>query len=364
MDSKLKKLLSLAGLFCIMGVAQAAQGDMQNDHHQRPAGQMDDSGRYREITPNAGPRVTDGVDVFVDADFIWWYTEIDGLGYAMTGYDNRSANTPPAGKLYNPNWKWEPGFKVSLGLALGHDGWDLGAEYTWLRYGTQSGTVTSDNLYPMWNIANNYTNFTANPGATGSLAAASYKTSLHFNVIDLELGRNYFVSQHLKMRPFVGLKGAWTTNDYQVTYTRRASSSANDTDLMKNNQDHWGIGLRTGLDTAWHFTKEWSIYGDVAFSALWSRFKVTRTDTDADSSSTNTVFNVTNTVHTLKPVLEMGMGLRWETWFSDNDYHFLVQAGWEQQLWYEYNQHFSVYEEANRGDLTLQGLTVKVRFDF
>ncbi len=356
MELKLNKFLPLAGLLCLCSMSSAQAGS--DDDYQKPAGQMqmDSNGSYKEITPNAGPRVTDGVDVAITADFIYWYTEQDGMGYAITGFGDGTTSAS-SGKVYQTGGNWEPGFKVGLGLGLGHDGWDLNAEYTWLQMST-SGSVTASDIYPMWNIANAY-----NSPTHGTVTSASNNTNFHFNVIDLELGRNYYISQHLTLRPFAGLKGSWQTQKYNVEYTQSATIRE-----MSNNQKYWAVGLRSGMNTAWHFTKEWSIFGDMALSALWANFKVTRTDETGPNPEVETsevaVFSTKSTVNTVKPVLEMALGLRWETWFSDNDYHFMIQAGWEEQIWFSMNQQLHLNEQAAHGDLGLQGLTIKVRFDF
>lgn len=317
------------------------------------------------ITPCTAFKGASDVHSIVDVDYLLWYVEQDGMAYALTGYDP-SILSSSAGKTLNPNSRWNSGFKVSLGLTLGYDGWDLLSEYTWISNGNVSGSMLSPNLYPTWNCANNYTHFTASPGGLGSIKKADYTFNMQFNILDLEMGRGFFISPYLKMRPHLGLKGAWQKNQFQVTYTRIVSSSVDDEDRMISHQNYSAVGLRTGLDTAWQFTPMWSLYGDVAYSLLWNHFTLSRKDTDTNLSTgvVNTVFQTKNTVYTLKPVLEMGMGIRCESNLCDDAYHILIQLGWEQQWWYAMNQHFSVYNEANQGDLTLQGLTVKVRMDF
>jgi hypothetical protein len=356
MELKLNKFLPLAGLLCLCSMSSALAGT--DDDYQKPAGQMqqmDSNGSYKEITPNAGPRVTNGVDVSVTADFIYWYAEQNGSEFVTTGF----GTSPASGSVYKGTGEWVPGFKVGLGLALGHDGWDLAAEYTWLRSSTSSN-ITSSTLAPLWNIGNFFDAYTA-----GDITNATCNSNFHFNVVDLELGRNFYISQHLTLRPHAGLKGSWQTNHFNVSYTSDTPS----VDEMSNNQKYWGIGLRSGVDSAWHFTKEWSIYGDVALSALWANFRTTRTDESSAAGVEGTevtYLSTKTTVNAVQPVLEMALGLRWETWFSDNDYHFMIQAGWEAQNWFSMNHLVRILDDAapSGTDLGLQGLTVKVRFDF
>ena len=71
----------------------------------------------------------------------------------------------------------------------------------------------------------------------------------------------------------------------------------------------------------------------------------------------------------MRPVVEMALGLRYETLFSNDNYQFFVQAGWEQQIWLDQNQFIrSVFEHnssfSTSGELTMQGLDVKVGLAF
>jgi hypothetical protein len=138
---------------------------------------------------------------------------------------------------------------------------------------------------------------------------------------------------------------------------------------MKNNVDYWGFGVRVGMNNAWYFFRNLCLFGDFAISGLWSKFDIDRKDfvTPNFTSAPTTILtgrNTENEVHSLKAVLELTMGLRYDIWWNEDNYHFGVQAGWEEQLWFSHNQHYKQLEEAAHGDLCLQGLTIKARFDF
>jgi hypothetical protein len=298
MEMNLKKIWPLVGAVCVslVGPAFADSYSAQSNDGMQQASSSQGSyqrGTYREITPPAGPRLAHGADVGITADFIWW---------KATQEDSDDANTQK---------KWAPGFKVGLGLNLGHDAWDLMAQYTWLNADHKH---TSKNETTDW--------------------------KLHFNVIDLELGRNYYVSQYLTMRPFIGLKGTWQKQDFKHAVDKK-------TDLHLD-QDHWGLGIRAGFNTAWYLTKSFSIYGNLALANMWSEYNKNHENnagvkTKAKDSYSN------------KHLTELELGLRWETWFYDDNYHFAIQAGWEQQVWSGWTHN---------EDLNLHGLSLKLRFDF
>ncbi|MCP5509595.1 MAG: MOMP family protein [Chlamydiales bacterium] len=290
-----------------------------------------------------------GADVFITADFILWTPREEGLEYVMTGTGAPTGQ----GSLREPDFGLEPGFKVGLGLNLGHDGWDVFAEYTWLT-SSVNDSVNSDNATWLWNTAAGTTRFSAD-------------WDFNFNAIDLELGRNFFVSQYLTLRPHYGFKGTWQDQDYKTTAEIRAAGALVARDRVAQDFDYWGFGIRTGMDTAWHFCKSWSIYGNFAISALWSGFDIDRKDTTYTvlTDTSVTTLNTENNFHTILPVLELAIGLRWEIWVSDDDYHFGIDAGWEEQVWWGMNRLIVAGQpQRDNGDLTMQGLTLKFRFDF
>lgn len=323
------------------------------------------------ITPNAGPRVLDGYDVFLTADFIYWKISQDGTSYVMNGFADGLGFVPLSkGSVQNIDFDFEPGFKVGLGFSLGRDGWDLYTEYTWLNSHPNSKSTSMSQrsfLFPLWNIGALFQSYSELN--TDEFLSAKGEWDLTFNVIDMELGRNYFISQYLKLRPFIGFKGAFVDQDLDVTYKMFDFSVANENQTLKmdNDQNTWGFGLRTGLNTSWQLDNAFSIYGDFAMTALWGKYELDRKDTSKtpdSSSDTSVLFHTKSEFFTIKPVLELGLGMRYDLWFMCDRYHFDASLGWEQQIWMDFNQLIKIKEESAHGDFTTQGLTLKLRFDF
>ena len=117
--------------------------------------------------------------------------------------------------------------------------------------------------------------------------------------------------------------------------------------------------------------KQWSIYGDLAWTAMWTDYNdVTRKDTAEDPTqqtglSSINPYNVRQDEHyAIKTILELEIGLRWEIWFYDDNYHFAIQAGWEEQVWANWGTNFDFLVGETWNDLSLHGLNLKFRFDF
>lgn len=313
-------------------------------------------------TPDAGPRVACGINMFLEADYILWTAREDGLAFVRSGI-NPGGNAAK-GSVHHPNWQWSSGFKAGLGVNLPHDGWDVQGRYTFLHTRTAKKKITanpnvSKEYHPTWSPGST---LNLNSGLLLSLEEARSHWKLHFNVVDLELGRNFFVSHFLSLRPSFGLKGTWQDQDYQVRYT----SAAGPLYRLNMDQDFWGVGLRLGLDSSYHLSKYWSFFGNIYFSALWGQFDVHRKDREKQSISAEdfVLLDRTNEFYTLKPVVEACIGFRFDHWFCRNRWHLRLEAGWEEQLWFSQNQFFHSFEESAHGDLSLQGLTLKARLDF
>ncbi|WP_420421463.1 Lpg1974 family pore-forming outer membrane protein [Simkania sp.] len=385
----LRKLWPALGLVCMSFFSLASAqpyGNSQTNSTSSHSSSQDTSGQgtyqrgtYREITPNAGPRVAHGADVFITANFIWWKATQDGTNYAISGVlGNNSGQLVPIpggissqGSVKDPDFGWKPGFKVGLGLNLSHDGWDLYAQYTWFQSSDSSSTSSPG-------ITNGI------PAATPSLIAVgetrrSGDWDLHFNVIDLELGRNFYVSQFLTLRPHAGFKGTWQYQDFDIRIRPEGGFALLDPQnpgvpflfpvgsTYKASQDHdlWGLGVRFGLDTGWYLAKNWSIYARAAWTAMWTHYDVDRKDTlSTDDPNLHTTFvNTELDNYRVRYVAELELGLRWEIWFYDDNYHFAIQAGWEEQVWLNYGSFIRIYNDV-QNDLSLHGLNLKFRFDF
>lgn len=368
---KLKNKL-LFGFFALFSISQIAFADIDSKSSSKTRKPI-----YREITPNAGPRVMYGCDIILTADLIWWKTKQSGLVYGATGFLNSPKTAAdafepiPKGRTAQVEYEWDPGFKVGTGLNFWHDGWDVCIEYTRLLTKGSHAIKQDNDIIPSFIFPNDTLGtakiFTAN--------RADSRSYLHFNVADLELGRNFYISQFLMLRPHLGLKGSWQSQDWRTRY------QSNDLSIqlkeggtlhlsgpyrMHHHSNYYGVGLRTGLDTAWHFNTNWSLFGDTAWTAMWSRYRLIRRDTidDTTTGKKQRTHNLSSNFSDIKLVGEFQIGLRYEIWFFDDRYHLQIQVGWEEQLWINHMKFIKALTAAAYYDMTTQGLNAMIRFDF
>lgn len=306
------------------------------------------------ITPNGGPCVACGFDLYITIDFLYWTAREDQLTFAIQEPIQTVSGVPSVssrGTAYQPDWGFGPGYKLGFGSLYDHDGWDIYAEYTSFSKETGSRSAKAD--------ANE--RLTIKPAALLSPAQEiSAKWKLEFGRVDLSLGRNFFISRYLKLKPFFGLMGTWQKQSFPVETT--PIDPTGEAFLFSNHMDYWGVGIRAGLDTSWHATKSISLVADTAISGVWQGFDV---HTKVEALPSGIVFtDYSSQFHAINPALEFLIGIRWETWFCCDRFHFSMEGGWELQWWANQN-HFACYLCEDRlGSLYLQGLTARVRFDF
>jgi hypothetical protein len=132
------------------------------------------------------------------------------------------------------------------------------------------------------------------------------------------------------------------------------------------------VGIRPGLSSSWLLTQHFSIFGEGYVSTMWSYFESSRVDKASQVTTDANFFNfdnltITNSIqkhHTITPVIELQIGLRWETMCSNDDYRIRFQAGWEEQLWFNQNQFININGYNPYGNLSFQGVTAEIRIDF
>lgn len=316
---------------------------------------------YSNIT-QAAPKVCNGRDLYLTFDFLYWTARLDTLSYCTTGYGSLIHLQPAKrGRNYFVDWGWDPGFKVGLGWNFDHGRWDMHLTYSWF-YTNVGDSKSSSNLYPSFEILTPFM----------KIDFAHSHWDLHYQVGDLDLGHEYSVNKYLYLRPFIGIKGTFQKQAYNVFFENIPMTILNQNRHLvfqsRNKHFYWGIGMRAGLNTSWHFTKPLSLYGDFALAGLWSHYNISRKDVfnSIDQTSVLDFTNVNDhaTLHLVKPVFEYAMGLRLETYFFQRAFHLRLQAGWESHIWLNQTLYIDIQDKFDRFDLNLQGLTARLRIDF
>ncbi len=283
----------------------------------------------------------------VEADFIYWRADEGGLEYATSGKH-----------VEKPHIKWDPGFKIGIGYVLEqHDFWDIFLRWTHFQshqHGKKDGTVL-----PWWS-----------PTFLGGAAtSAKAKWKLRFNLLDLELGHDYFISKAIAIRPLLGLRGASIRQHYDASYQGVFSTGPLSTSFKAQN-NFSGVGIRAGAQMSWYFVEDWSVIGSLTGSLLYGHFNIKQHVRGLSTTS------IDQELSRVAPNLETSLGFQWEKFFCKDQYRIAVSLAYEFSQWFSQNQmtrpelidgngqtNVTHFEKIN-GDLGLQGGTLQVRFDF
>jgi len=292
-------------------------------------------------------------------DVLYWHTAESGTEWALYAVRENASETKNHTASVDFGWAW--GFKVGAGYNfMNHDEWDTQLYYTWFRTDKEdhvsvsvidrSIAVGTGGIFPL---------FTVPPSP--DLLSGEINWRIHLNEIDWELGRGYYVSKHLSLRPFIGVKGAWI-NQHMHGHFR-----AEDFDqFYRLKNDFWGVGPKGGVNTKWNLgnvnTHFFSMVGDFAGALMWGHFNDSAMSIDPDHGKQEWTNLSTNQGASM---LQAFLGFGWDTNFHRDMCHFSMKLGYEVQYWLEQNQFFEVFLlDHLEGDLVFQGGTLEARFDF
>lgn len=321
------------------------------------------------INPPGRPQVRDGADLFIFGDLILWNTHQNGMPVAVVNDDTSINLSDSTVKTIHSDWDF--GFRVGVGYNLPHDGWDL--SLSWIRLYTDGHrrihAHDDDFIFP--------SRIHPNDPIGGANTCQKTRSTWHvrFNQLDLDLGREFFVSKWLTLRPHFGLRSDWIRQKWETNYRNFANTPFPNKVEAEYKDEWWGIGLQGGLDTQWGLGAGWSLFGNVATAIVYGFHDIDYEDEDTpagqQTDSHGKFADVDQTYRISHPILDLMMGLRYDHMFYNDRFHLGLQLGWEHHVYFSQNQ-FPVFTDdvadgilvSNQGDLTFQGWTLAVRFDF
>ncbi len=193
----------------------------------------------------------------------------------------------------------------------------------------------------------------------------------HLNQIDLVLGRGFYVSRWLTLRPHIGLRSTWIWQRLRVAYTHPIATFniVGDPFEVHKRNNWWGFGPEAGLETEWGFSGGFSLYGTLVAAIEYGFHKLRNIEED-ERTETKTV-RMKDSVRECHPILDLQMGVRWDYMFFHDRIHFGLQLGWEQHTYFAQNQ-FPYFVDntalgsftTNNGNLSYQGWNLGAILDF
>lgn len=295
--------------------------------------------------PQKQPRT---IDVSLDA--LYWYTT-ENVDWAYVVHPNANfLEVDYKTFVFN----WAPGFRVRLGHNMEHDRWDCQASYTWFQSkasGASEGLIT-----PGF--------FAVRLSALEPFSQGAANISIHYNMFDLDLGRAFYISNHLLVRPSIGMKAGWISQIIHSHWSRLIDSIPI---FAEENlkQSFAAGGAKGGVNTKWflgntqkHF---FSLIGTFEAGYLWGQWSIQ----DKYEDTLATIIYTKTTPRSFGSfMLHCFAGLGWDVNFDNDRAHFAFKLGYEIEDWFNQCQIFTDINGAQNNDLILQGLSASLGFDF
>ncbi len=335
------------------------------------------------LNPSARCYLDNGFEA--SADFLYWKPEQSKLPFAFV---NTNPNREDTGFIQFINFDWSPGVRVGLGWNTDYDGWNLNADWTWMRNksNTKVDFVTRsplDGLFllnelrgvhvPSFYVETNSDNTTTIPNISLGSAKASWK--LLYNMFDLELSKPYSVSRRLDLTPSIGVQGGWISRHLDLFYD---VMPFDDGGWSQNDEtNYWGVGPRFGLDTDWKLGNcGFELFGDFAsallFGQCFNEYHDITLYTEGGAILSDNLIRITREPKRtrLVPTIQMALGLGWNKCFnySCHDYYVNLDAAWEVNYYWNLSNFFQVQGKQaaynSSASLDLSGLTLNAQFGF
>lgn len=315
----------------------------------------------KDVTPSArGCHCRNGYFGF--ADFLYWTANED----SSTNYAFHLTDTVgQIGSVVNLDTGADPGFRIGVGGNFSYDGWDLAAAWTYYHNSSTNSVSVFTNGTTLGLLSVFLTD--ANPG----IPTASATWKLNYNALNLDLGRAFYVSKGLSLRPFISSETVWMHRWFAVNYGLEDAGNLNIVNTpgkYRGRANFWGTGPRAGMDTKWYLgCTGLNLTSNLALSMLYGEFKTSAMCVQSPVNSLRVDY--TNKYWSAIPHLQILFGLGWESCFCSDQYFLSFSAGWELNKFWDVNRFLNASPNvetllATSSGIFMQGLTFRTKFDF
>ncbi len=160
--------------------------------------------------------------------------------------------------------------------------------------------------------------------------------------------------------------------DVELTTSPLLTGLADAFVLESNNSSNaWGLGPRAGLEASCLLGKGFRFLGDAAVSVLYTQYThITHQEAPLTAALPNPIGITQTNMQTVRPELDLGLGIGYGTYISKQRFHFDLSANYDFIVFWEQNMIRKLLDEAITGvgsaanNIYMQGLNVTARFDF
>lgn len=317
-----------------------------------------------------------GWKTWVEGSFIYWQAKETGLEPCYQQIFDQEVLTSSGNSIFrydmfDQNFDFHPGFKLGAGISCKRDDWTFYLEYTWLKAKDSTTIDITDTFDSTYNQL--ITTWTTNLTNTDHNKYVHSTWTLNFNLLDLEIGRPYYLGRKLIFSPYFGLRSGWIDQKYDVFDIYFLNTSAPNINAFINaKEDTWLLGPRVGVDSNWLIGCDFRIIAGIAGSLTYQNFKTNISKQEPiqpDVKNFSSRYYKRN-VNRITPNAEASLGLGYGRYFCRDMWHFDLSVKYEINYFWDQNEmrHLSdikaYINDGQIGNLMVHGLTLTCRIDF
>lgn len=200
---------------------------------------------------------------------------------------------------------------------------------------------------------------------------------MNLNLIDLEIGRAYYVSKALSFRPQWGVRAGWLYQDFFASFRDPTNVNAERDNNFIAEDNYWGVGPRTVVRADWLLGCGFGIFGNATASLLYGKtmtYFLFEYENPVGSLTFQAFNRMKDDFSQLVPNLQMQLGLDWGMCFDDW-FFFALNASWEVNYWWSRlnlpiligglsQGTTTVVPELSTKPVTMEGVTFSAKLDF
>ncbi len=344
----------------------------------------------------------DSFEVF--ADFLWWRGDVEGTEVAEKFVRTSTTGTSPFTadlSTIKVEGKWEPGFRFGIGTKLNdYDDWDLSLYWTYFRAKSRhvDQSFDSPEIKPLG---------ISLLGPSALTVEAKWR--LMTNLLDLELGKEFYPTCNLSLRPNVGIRGAffnfrskdeflgsWSFHNSAFSPTPANRFTEENPTSQKARFHYYAGGLKFGLDSTWWFNDCFALVGCLDTSFVYGKYKIRQNFEGFQANAINDGLDellaadlfARKDMWRLRTSLDGFLGFLWQQTFCCDQYTLKLYVGYEMSQWFQlyevpqlidtfddhtafqangnpiFSTNYFLFENDEHGDVSFQGLTVEASFEF
>lgn len=310
------------------------------------------------LTPTLTLQHAEGVTL--DGAVLLLQAHADGLGFAIKPRsEDLSLLSKRSGDIKHPEQQFNWGMRVSMGYTLPNNGWGFSADYTRM-HNLAKGVASASFNGTLADIA--IGDFAPDLALALTPTKAKSHFTVHLNQVDLQAGRSFHLNSWMCFRPHFGLKTVWLDRKLKVSETGGNIGAADEYERLARNR-FFGIGPMAGMDAIFHMGVGLSFFAtsdiSIPYGFLDDHGRL-QLETNSITGKTKTLLRRNHdSFRTAKFVTDMQVGVGYDALLWDR-YHIGLRTGWENHLFVNQQEE----KEILRGDISMQGWMLSMRFDF